>query len=233
LPKNVKLSVSSMSFILNLDKDRIIFSHHSDERCAFDEKRLRDKFDVIYLGSMGDGWEAAYEKVLSYAKSNNASIAFAPGSHQLGDINDVFLETLKNSKLLMCNMSEARKITDTKQLTREDPSETLRNLKSLGPEMLSITEGNKGAYAVDFSGNIFHIDALVIDSHEKTGAGDAYASGFLAAIIKGKNASEAMVWGSVNAYSVMQETGAQNGLSNENQINEYIVAHNNFKAKKL
>jgi len=226
-------NASSMSFILNLKGDRVIFSHHSNKRYSFDEGKVKSAFDMIYLTSMGEGWENAYQKILVFAKSKNVPIAFSPGSHQLNEITEAFFETLKNSKILMCNMSEAKKILEAKGISSEDPKKIFTHLKSLGPEILSITEGDRGAFAVDDKNNIFHIEPLVINSHEKTGAGDAYASGFLGAFIKGKSAEEAMIWGSVNSYSVMQKVGAQNGLATEDEINEYIKNHQDFKAQKI
>ena len=53
---------------------------------------------------------------------------------------------------------------------------------------------------------------MPVDSFERTGAGDAFGSGCLAALIKGKNIDEALLQGTVNSASVIGYIGAQKGL---------------------
>jgi sugar/nucleoside kinase (ribokinase family) len=47
---------------------------------------------------------------------------------------------------------------------------------------------------------------------DRTGAGDATTSTFVAALALGLPISEALLWGLVNAMSVVQYIGAQEGL---------------------
>ena len=53
---------------------------------------------------------------------------------------------------------------------------------------------------------------------ERTGAGDSYAAGFLAAIVHGLPVSEAMRRGAVNAASVISTVGAEKGLLKKEEI---------------
>ncbi|MGI6315051.1 MAG: PfkB family carbohydrate kinase [Patescibacteria group bacterium] len=55
-----------------------------------------------------------------------------------------------------------------------------------------------------------------------TGAGDAYASDFLSAIIKNKDIVTAMCWGTANAGSVTQKIGAQKGLLSVTGVKKII-----------
>ncbi|VVC00488.1 putative sugar kinase [uncultured archaeon] len=65
-------------------------------------------------------------------------------------------------------------------------------------------------------------DVKVVDV---TGAGDAFGSGFTAAIIKGKGIEEALRWGTANASSVVTMLGTKNILLTEKGIKEFIAAH--------
>jgi ribokinase len=47
---------------------------------------------------------------------------------------------------------------------------------------------------------------------DRTGAGDAFGSGFVAAIAKGQSIGEALTLGSANATSVVQKIGAKAGI---------------------
>lgn len=57
---------------------------------------------------------------------------------------------------------------------------------------------------------------------ERTGAGDAFASTFSAAIALGKSVEDALKWGSVNSMNVCQKVGAQAGLLSRSEIEKYI-----------
>jgi sugar/nucleoside kinase (ribokinase family) len=56
----------------------------------------------------------------------------------------------------------------------------------------------------------------------KTGAGDAYSSAFLSAIVMKKNIPTAMQWGTANSASVIQQIGAQKGLLDKAGVEKMI-----------
>ena len=69
---------------------------------------------------------------------------------------------------------------------------------------------------------------------ERTGAGDALASTTVSALALGKNLEEALQWGMVNGMSVVQQVGAQKGLLNRGEIEEYLkTAPKTFQIEKL
>jgi sugar/nucleoside kinase (ribokinase family) len=57
---------------------------------------------------------------------------------------------------------------------------------------------------------------------ERTGAGDAFTSTFVAAVMKGADLQGALLWAPINSMSVVQHVGAQKGLLNESQIDRYL-----------
>jgi len=57
---------------------------------------------------------------------------------------------------------------------------------------------------------------------DRTGAGDSFSSTFTAAIILGKEPSEALAWGPINSMSVVQHIGAQAGLLTKDKLMEYL-----------
>ena len=61
-----------------------------------------------------------------------------------------------------------------------------------------------------------------MDAYERTGAGDAFGSGFLSAVIEGKTLEESLIWGTVNSASVIGYTGAQKGLLKEKDLDMWI-----------
>lgn len=239
--KNIELLIDgidtttgSLSLIFDFPTDRIIFSHHNVADYDFDENKVNEKPDVIFLTSIGNRWETSYEKILDYAQRNNIPIAFSPGSQQLRNMNEVFIKTAKASKYLLCNLDEARKITEALSGNKiEDTKQLLTELKSYGFDILSITDGSNGAYAVDSNDTIYKINSVKPEGFEKTGAGDAYAGAFLAAILLEKGVMEAMRWGVLNAMGEMKQIGAQTGQLKLNEIEKQSLENKNLVVEKI
>jgi sugar/nucleoside kinase (ribokinase family) len=62
----------------------------------------------------------------------------------------------------------------------------------------------------------------VAPPYERTGAGDAFASTFVAALIKGNTIEGALQWAPINAMAKVQKVGGQAGLLNEHELEEYL-----------
>lgn len=58
---------------------------------------------------------------------------------------------------------------------------------------------------------------------DRTGAGDAFAATFVAALMKGNNLVGALQWAPINSMSVLQKVGAQAGLLTESTLEEYLA----------
>ncbi len=208
-----------LSIIFEFNQDRTIFSHHPEYEHIFDEGKITEKPDVIFLTSIGKRWEGAYEQVLSYAGRENIAIAFSPGSAQMKDINETFIKAVHQSKMLFCNMEEARIINEKLSGTKIDEiKELLLNLKNYGFELLSITDGGNGSYAVDSKNTTYKIGTMEPDGHEKTGAGDAYAGAFLASYLSGYDIPESMKRGVLNSVGVMSKIGAHTGQLHQEEM---------------
>ena len=72
---------------------------------------------------------------------------------------------------------------------------------------------------------MYHAPIRNVPVIERTGAGDAYSTGFLAGLLFGKDVTEAMRWGSANATSVIGKIGAQPGLLTKKQMHDVLDAH--------
>ncbi len=75
-----------------------------------------------------------------------------------------------------------------------------------------VTDGPNGAYACDGKDSYHQPiseDVVVVD---RTGAGDAFASGVVASLAWGDTLEEALILGSNNATSVVQHVGAHKGI---------------------
>lgn len=220
LSENTNCPKGPLSLIFDFPKDRTIFSYHPEYEHGFDIAKIEQKPTCIFLTSIGNVWEQAYEKILAYAIEENIPVVFSPGSQQMKNINDTFIKTIHQSKMLFCNMEEARIINEKLSGPIEGTKELLLNLKNNGFELLSITDGANGAYAVDDKSIVYKMSAIPPDGHEKTGAGDAYAGAFLATYLQGKDITECMKRGALNANGVMSKVGAHTGQLTSSEMEE-------------
>lgn len=219
---------SSLSLIFNFTTDRIIYSHHPVEKHDFTYSD--PSISHIYLTSIGDPWETALRKVINYSNSVKAHLAFSPGSAQLARMNDLFFETIHSSSSLFINKEEAERILTAFGSARSNIHQIMTELLKLGPSLVSVTDGKNGAYAIDKERKIYHLPPFSSDGvHEKTGAGDAYATGFLAALLKNKPLAECMRTGALSSHTVMKEVGATTGLPKEQDMLQLLKKHTSFQ----
>jgi fructokinase len=79
----------------------------------------------------------------------------------------------------------------------------------------------RGAWCYD-GVNLFHGEALLRESVDSTGAGDAFISGFFAAHLKGLGIMTSLKWGIANSSNSVTQYGGQKGLLDEKQMKEMI-----------
>jgi len=218
---SIEAQTGPLSIIFDFREDRAIFSHHPEYDHPFDETKVLEIPSHIFLTSIGRTWENGYRGVLAYARRNNIPVAFSPGSQQMKDINETFIATVHQSKMLFCNMEEARLIHEKLSgVTTEDMKEFLLDLKNYGFELLSITDGANGSYAVDNNNTVYKVGVLPTQGHEKTGAGDAYAGAFMAALLEGHDIPTCMKHGALNSVGVMSHVGAHTGQLTKSEMEE-------------
>lgn len=225
---------SPLHLIFDFDSDRIIFSHYPKVNHNFSYEG-GSHFDYVFLNSIADYWEDAYREVLEFTNKNTIPIVFSPGSRQLDELNELVYQVIHASKFIFVNKEEAVKILSKQGKESTDIKDILQNLSLLGPKIVSVTDGARGAYAMDEEKNIFQILPYNKNdvSVDRTGAGDSYACAFLAASILGQSVKEAMRWGAVNAWSVMGKIGSQSGLLTKTQIEKALFENSNFTAAKI
>lgn len=224
---------ASLSIIFDFKDDRIIFPYSQQREHVFDPDHAKD-FQALYVTSIGKEWVPTYQQIVSYIHSNQMVVAFSPGSPQYADLQDVVFEMIASSEILFVNKEEGEHILSKKGKAAADMKELLSELATLGPQMVSVTDGKQGAY-LTAQGIYYHLPSFVekMTTVDKTGSGDAYASGFFAAYLQGKDAKTCMRWGSVNAYGVMSKIGGQAGLMDFKGIENALSTRVDFQVEEM
>lgn len=177
----------------------------------------------FYVASLTGESAELIPEIFSYARAHNVKVAWNPGSEQLkGGFHDI-AGYLSETDILILNKDEACNLLMTKDesIRHADYETLLLKLRELTPGIVVITDGENGSYVL--GGNKSYKEpAHKSKVLETTGAGDAYGSTFVAAIIKGYGTKHAMKLAAENAASVVSFLGAQKGLMTFRELSAKI-----------
>ncbi|MEK7567262.1 MAG: carbohydrate kinase family protein [Patescibacteria group bacterium] len=187
----------------------------------------------IYLSSLAENSLPYHHEIANWLKNHTETkLAFQPGTFQIKLGAKQLADIYAVSELFFCNVGEAKRILKTSE---RDIKKLLSGIRELGPKIVVVTDGPKGAYAYDGK-NSWHMPMYPDPKppYERTGAGDSFSSTFTAALALGFDVPTALIWGPVNSMSVVQQIGAQKGLLTRAKLEEYLAnAPASYKPEKL
>jgi sugar/nucleoside kinase (ribokinase family) len=222
---------SDLSFIVAHipSEDRIIFSDRaSNEKLEILPEEI-GKIGAEWLfisslnGNVQESWDAKLDKLLGLAREKNMKLIFNPGQKNIKNNIEKVVETIRQAEVLLVNKDEALEMVeklgefDAGSLNSE--KFLAEKLLELGLDAVTLTDGVRGAWGLNRD-DFVHVDARVEKVADSLGAGDAFASGFIAAHLKGKSLEECLKWGIANSSSVVRYYGAIEGLLREDDIQE-------------
>lgn len=224
---------SNYHYVLWYKDDRTILIKHETYKYAWPDIRAYQKPEWIYLSSLGESGGAIHEGLSDYLFTNpSVKLAFQPGTFQIREGVKKLHKLYAKTEIFAANKEEYQQITDSNS---QDEKTLINKMHKLGPKILLLTDGPNGAYASDGKQIVFmppYPDPK--PPVDRTGAGDAYASTFTAAIMNGKTMAEGLAWAGINSCSVVQQVGAQAGLLSQPEIEaELKTAPSSYKAKML
>ena len=187
----------------------------------------------IYFSSVNETAFPFHYTIADYLDTHpEVKLAFQPGKYEIKMGKDKLKRLYKHSKLFICNVEEAEKILGLKET---EIKELLAKMRDLGPEIVVITDGPKGAYSYDGAEYLFMpIYPDPKPPYSRTGAGDAFSSTVVAGLIAEKTLAESLAWAGINSMAVVQQVGAQKGLLTREKLEEYLKnAPEDYKARKL
>ncbi len=213
---------SSFSAILNFQGESTLLAVHRPHVYALPEKL---DTDWLFVTELGHNYKKLFREIVERKEQTGMRVGINPGAIQLEEHDDSLMELIAHADLLIVNKEEAQDLCGCEL---EEPKPLLRTLQELGPKTIIMTEGREGAYATD-NNTIYHAPMFPGERVEATGAGDAFATGVLGAIIAKQDLATALAWGSVNSASVVQYVGPQEGLLTRDQINSFLKDNPNYK----
>ncbi len=214
---------SNRNFVLWFGQDRTILVRHELYDYHWPDLSPREVPRWLYLSSVGCDAADYYEQLVGWLDSEpSVRLAFQPGTFQIAQGTAAMRGLYRRADLLICNREEAVEIGGG---DHGSLAEILESLHRLGPSTVVVTDGPEGAYASDGSRR-YRVPSYPDPSppRERTGAGDAFSSALVAALVKGLPLDTALAWAPVNAMSVVQEVGSQTGLLGESELLGHLKA---------
>jgi ribokinase len=209
-------------YVLWYKEDRTILIKHEEYNYQWPRFTKADIPKWIYFSSISkNALEKYHDMVVDWLNENpEVKLAFQPGTYQLEAGVERLKELYARTELLVLNREEAVMVT---QGNYDDVHGLLDKLHSIGPKIVVVTDGPDGAYASDGQDR-FRMPPYPDPAppKERTGAGDAFASTFVAAIVKGNTIEGALQWAPINSMNVVQNVGAQEGLLTEAKLEEFL-----------
>lgn len=184
----------------------------------------------LYVSELGEEYQDLYQDVVSHVRRKKIKLALNPGTVQIRAGARKLASILKRTEILFINKEEGHLLL--REQDHFDVPRLIRTLWKTGPATVVLTDGKRGAYAFD-GGSIYTVASFPAHKVETTGAGDSFASAFMAARLHGKDLSESLRWGAVNSASVISVVGPQPGLLRRAEIERRLKANPEFKVKEL
>lgn len=224
---------SNYHYVLWYKEERTILIKHEEYDYHWPHFRPKEVPRWIYFSSISENAMDYHDDIADWLEENpEVHLAFQPGTFQMAAGVERLKRLYERTSVLLLNREEAVKVGGGNY---DDLHDLLDKLHALGPQVVVITDGPAGAYGSDGMQRLFmppYPDPK--PPYERTGAGDAFSSTFVAAAAKGLSLEEALRWAPINSMSVVQKTGGQKGLVTEKELQTYLHhAPKDYKAKSF
>lgn len=205
-----------------------ILVHPNAERTILSYKGEGQHFDVnkipfdklkakwFYIDSLGGHYDL-FEALVNHAVKNGIKIACNPGGKELDHGFIKLKPLLKRVDIFAVNKEEGASLVGTESVNQ---NETLICLQQAVKGVVVLTDSHNGVKVLVNGSEQFRngarreYSAEVPNSPivERTGAGDAFNSGFVAEYIRSGDIVKAIQFGTANASSVVTKFGAKAGI---------------------
>ncbi|MFA6407266.1 MAG: carbohydrate kinase family protein [Candidatus Paceibacterota bacterium] len=174
--------------------------------------RLKAKWAYI---APGDISTSLIKEIVTLLKKQGTKIAFNPSRHYLEKSSTDVKMIIAQSDIVIMNREEAASLVD---MPYKNEKGVFRKLDQLINGITIMTDGPRGAIVSDgthvYRCGTFKENVCV----DRTGAGDAFGSGFVVGFIRSNDICFALRLAAANATSVVEHIGAQEGILSENDF---------------
>jgi len=178
---------------------------------------LFDRWDIFYVEGYLVANPSMLRKAIATAKDKGMTIAIDMASYNVVEENRDFMLDLINNyvDIVFANEKEAFALTEM------EPEAALHFIAERC-QIAVVKVGAKGAL-VQRGKEIVSIPPMQADVVDTTGAGDMWAAGFLAGLVKGENLEKCGMMGAIVAKNIIEVVGAKMDDTRWNDIHKAIA----------
>ncbi|WP_088346988.1 MULTISPECIES: carbohydrate kinase family protein [Rhodomicrobium] len=224
-----------------------------------DIKREALSVDIVCISSLSNQSADCFPDLVKAAKAAGCKVAANPGIRQLTARGRAFLDTVGSIDILVVNRAEANALVPvlTGMAGEGGPSlpfdpdqpvpdlirrgfssggfeiSLVRFLQALmkeGAGMVVVTDGRQGAF-VGTAGTVLHCPAAATEVLGTAGAGDAFASTFVALTSLGWPLDAALKAATLNSASVVRHADTQTGLLKLAELEEAVAREKGLQVR--
>lgn len=212
---------SNYHYVLWFKEERTILIKHEEYDYHWPHLRPAETPAWVYFSSISEHAMPYHDQVADWLDEHpTVKLAWQPGTFQMAAGTERLKRIYQRAEVTILNREEAVLVTGGDYHNLHD---LLDRMHQLGTKIAVITDGPDGAYASDGQQRLqMPLYPDPSPPKERTGAGDAFASTFVAALAKGNTIEGALQWAPINSMSVVQKTGAQAGLLDEKALEEFL-----------
>ncbi|MFA5360706.1 MAG: carbohydrate kinase family protein [Candidatus Paceibacterota bacterium] len=226
----------------------VIFLTSSGERTILSYKGCAEKITIweiplekiktrwFCLGSLGKE-KNILKQIIQCALSKNIKLAINPGWRELEWLkkNPKWIDKFE---IFICNQEEAAYFTDI-PYTKE--KKIFQKLDNLVKGIVVMTKGQNGS-TISNGKHLWKVGIFNKKVVDTTGAGDAFAAGFISVFVKNKKNNsqkieekieEAIRVANANASSVVEHIGAKKGILYKKDLRQRKFSLSNIRIKKI
>jgi ribokinase len=205
---NIKKGNTGLSIILAGKEDRVVLAYKGVNN-YLDLKDINmglTHTKWLYVSSMLDESFDTVKKLVNKLKNENTKLALNISMYLAKQGYEKLSPILKQTDIFILNKEEAQVLTHKK-----DYSDMFSSISNYVKGIIVITDGSNSVHAFDSKKRFSH-KVRKIHPVDNTGAGDAFASGFVYGIIKQKGIEKALDYGCVEATAKLKAIGAKTNL---------------------
>lgn len=195
--------------------ERTILSYKGEGQHFEAEKISFDQLDAgwLVLGSLGGHYDL-FEKAVSWATSKGVKVATNPGTKELAFGLEKLKPLLKQCAVVSMNQEEAAQLLGI-EFNKEE--EIFKAMDKIIDGVFVMTKGHDGV-AVSDGQKVYRAGVPDSPIVERTGAGDAFISGFVAEYSRSGDIVKSIQLATANSSSVVTQYGAKAGILKKGDI---------------
>ncbi len=224
--KRTKEDLTGVSIILmtGYGKDRSILAYKGASNLVdpdyIQEEMIKDAKVFAWTSLTSDKGCEAIQKSIDIAKKYGVQVCACPSISIIKKQKKLAINFVKQSNIASLNKEEIREITDEKTTIKG-----IQKLLSWGIKKIAVSLGSKGSRLIDGT-HVWESGIYEVPVSDTTGAGDAFASGFIYGILNDFPLDKIARYASAMSACEIKGLGVRIGLPESiEELEEFINTH--------